>query len=231
MNANQAGDLSAFYQHSGAVPFASRLSFRVRRRMFDLFMRRFRPVADTRILDVGVTSDTSFVESNYFEKFYPYPHRITCVGTEDGTHLMTEYPGLRYLRVEPGQPLPFADRDFDIVFSNAVIEHTGSRASQAAFAREICRVGKAFFITTPNRWFPVEHHTGLPVLHYLPAGWFRALLRHTRYAYWSNPDHLNILTSREFRRLFPAESNVEITAVRLAGIASNLVAMGGVARA
>jgi hypothetical protein len=221
---------SAFYQHSGKVPLASRLSFHVRKQMFDLFMDRFRPGPETRVLDVGVTSDTTFRESNYFEKFYPYPGRITCVGTEDGSHLMQEYPGLQYRRVRPGEGLPFADREFDIVFSNAVVEHTGSRSSQAAFVREICRVGKGFFITTPNRWFPVEHHTGLPLLHYLPAAWFRALLRPTRYSYWAEEEHLNILTTREFRELFPVGFEAEIAGVTLGGVVSNLVAIGSMVR-
>ena len=79
--------------------------------------------------------------------------------------------------MQPGEPLPFRDGEFDVVFSNAVVEHVGSRTAQAAFVGELCRVGKSFFITTPNRWFPVEHHTGLPLLHYLPASVFRSLLR------------------------------------------------------
>ena len=91
------------------------------------------------------------------------------MGTEDGSHLEERYPGLSYKQVQPGDPLPFRDAEFDVVFSNAVLEHVGSRSAQAAFVRELCRVGKAFFITTPNRWFPIEHHTGLPMLHYLPA--------------------------------------------------------------
>ena len=224
---NHPADSSAYYQHSGAVPLASRLSFHVRRKMFNLFMAHFQPSRKTRILDVGVTSDSTFAESNYFERFYPYPDNITCVGTEDGSHLMQEYPGLQYHRVKPGDPLPFSAGDFDIVFSNAVIEHTGSRIAQAAFVRELCRVGNAFFITTPNRWFPVEHHTGLPLIHFLPASLFRRCLRNTRYHFWADEQHLNILTTRELAALFPADVRLQICLVRLFGLTSNLVALGG----
>ena len=38
---------------------------------------------------------------------------------------------------------PSADGAFDIVFSNSVIEHVGDAASQARFAREVMRVGRA----------------------------------------------------------------------------------------
>jgi SAM-dependent methyltransferase len=194
--------------------------------MFDLFMKALRPNKDMRLLDVGVTSDTKYQESNYFEKMYPNPAQITCVGTEDGSHLEREYPGIRYLKVQPGEPLPFQTNEFDLVFSNAVIEHVGDRQSQASFASEICRVGKQFFVTTPNRWFPVEHHTGIPLLPFLPAPLFRALIRNTRYRYWASVQTLNLLTTRELAALFPSGVSVTIEKIRIAGLSSNLVAYG-----
>jgi hypothetical protein len=218
--------ISVYYQHSGRVPLASRLSLAARRKMFRLFLQCLQPGPSTSVIDVGVTCDASFAESNYFEQMYPYPQQIVCVGTEDGSHLMRMYPGLRYERVTPGQALPFRDREFDIVFSNAVLEHVGSRDAQRAFLREICRVGNAFFVTTPNRWFPVEHHTGLPLLHHLPAPVFRALIRNTRYGYWADEAHLNLLGARELARLFPDDVRPAIRRIRLAGITSNLVAFG-----
>jgi SAM-dependent methyltransferase len=223
---NSTAGNSELYAHSGHTPFASRLSQHVRRMMFQQFMDYFQPDPHTTVLDVGVTSDTTFAESNYLEKFYPYPNQITCVGTEDGSHLTGTYPGLSYSRVTAGKPLPFQTARFDIAFSNAVVEHTGDRSAQAAFVHEVCRVAKAFFITTPSRWFPVEHHTGLPFLHYLPAPVFRALLRPTPYRQWADENTLNILTAREFRRLFPPDLDIEIRTIRLAGFPSNMIALG-----
>jgi SAM-dependent methyltransferase len=185
-----------------------------------------RPGPETSVLDVGVTSDERFRESNYFEQMYPFPQNITCVGTEDGSHLALRYPGLVYRQVRSGDELPFRDAEFDVVFSNAVLEHVGSRAAQAAFVRELCRVSRSFFVTTPNRWFPFEHHTGLPLLHYLPASFFRALLRRTPYRHWADESNLNILTARELASFFPPEADVEIRSVRLGGLPSNLAAFG-----
>jgi SAM-dependent methyltransferase len=194
--------------------------------MFDLFISNFRPNESTTVLDVGVTSDSSFRESNYFEQFYPYPHNITCVGTEDGSHLCETYPGLRFRQVRPGEPLPFRDAEFDVVFSNAVLEHVGNRAQQAQFIGELSRVAKGFFITTPNRWFPVEHHTGLPLLHYLPAPLFRSLIRGSRYHYWAAEEHLNILTARELSHILPRAAAARVEKIRLFGAVSNLVVIG-----
>jgi SAM-dependent methyltransferase len=189
-------------------------------------MTAFAPTATTSVLDVGVTSDIRQQESNFFERFYPHPTQITAVGTEDGSHLTGQYLGLRYQSVEPGNSLPFSTNQFDIVFSNAVLEHTGCQSSQAAFLKEVCRVGKRFFVTTPNRWFPVEHHTGLPFLHFLPCAGYRAILAKTSYRYWADEAHLNMLSGDELRRMLPAGVRGQVESVRLFGFPSNLIALG-----
>jgi len=194
--------------------------------MFDLFVNHFRPGPSTTVLDVGVTSDSAFRESNYFEQFYPYPQNITCVGTEDGSYLTAKYSGLRFQQVRAGEPLPFPDDEFDIVFSSAVLEHVGDRKQQARFMAELIRVAKGFFITTPNRWFPIEHLTGLPFLHYLPAPVFRSLIRGSRYDYWALEEHLNILTRRELTGMLPRVASARVEEIRLLGLVSNLVAIG-----
>ena len=165
---------SVYYRHSDSVPFASRLSYHVRRKMFQLFMASMRPRPETSVLDVGVTSDEQHKESNYFEQLYPYPQNITCVGTEDGSHLTTRYPGLRYQQVRPMEPLPFADGEFDVVFSNAVRRARGQPSGSACVRRRAVSRRPGVFHDAPNRWFPVEHHTGLPLIHYLPASVFRS---------------------------------------------------------
>jgi SAM-dependent methyltransferase len=208
------------------MPLISRVGQRARRQMYDLFLESLRPTADSRILDIGVTCDTVFPESNYLEKAYPHKDQIVCVGTEDGSHLEQLYPGLRFLRVRPGEPLPFRDGEFDIVYSNAVVEHAGPTEQQRAFIREACRVGRQFFITTPNRWFPVEHHTGLPFLHWLPKALWHRSLRVTRHQHWASAETLNILTAGRLRALFPAGCPVRIqrAGIVLGPFSSNLVA-------
>ncbi len=79
----------------------------------------------------------------------------------------SSYPSARYVQGDALE-LPFADGEFDVVFSNAVIEHVGGREQQRRFVEEALRVARRAFITTPNRWFPVEVHTLLPLVHWLP---------------------------------------------------------------
>jgi hypothetical protein len=217
---------SVYYQHAAGVPLASRLSLQARERMFQLFVAAFAPSPTTKVLDVGVTSDSFYPESNYFERLYPYPQNIVAVGTEDGSHLAERYPGLQYRRIEPGEPLPYPDGHFDVVFSNAVLEHVGGEAAQRAFMRELARVGRGFFVTTPNRWFPIEHHTAVPLLHYLPAPLHRAVLARTKFHYWATEETLNILSARTLAALCPPGWTMEIQRVRTFGVTSNLVAVG-----
>ena len=217
---------SAYYKDSGRVPLASRLSYAARKRIFDFFMRVMQPSRDSRVLDVGVTKDMAFKESNFFEQLYPYKDRIVCVGTEQAAHLQQIYPGLRFVQITSGHRLPFADAEFDIVFSNAVVEHVGDAERQRAFVAEACRVGTRVFIATPNRWFPVEHHTGVPLLHYLPPPVYRQILGWTPLRYWSQEENLNLLDARRLAALFPDKYPVraERLGIGTGVFTSNLVA-------
>jgi hypothetical protein len=122
--------------------------------------------------------------------------------------------------------LPFRDQAFDVVHSSAVIEHVGSLARQCAFVAECCRVAsRAVFITTPNRWFPVEFHTVLPLVHWLPKEVFRALMRRTGRGFFAEERNLNLMTAPALSRAASANYGFkhEVTSVALGGWPSNLL--------
>ena len=91
-----------------------------------------------------------------------------------------------------GRRLPFRAAAFDLVLSNAVVEHVGNIGDQRAFVAEHRRVGLSWVVTTPNRWFPVESHTGAVLLH-----WWRPW-RARQEAF------TRLLSRREFHALLPA---------------------------
>ena len=109
---------------------------------------------------------------------------------------------------------------------DAVVEHTGSREEQRCFIREALRVGRRFFLTTPNRWFPVEVHTGLPLLHYLHPCIYRGLLRKLGHQYYASEANLNLLDRASLVALFPDGVSVKVGTVRTLGLTSNLIAWG-----
>ncbi len=122
---------------------------------------------------------------------------------------------------------PFADDSFDYVHSSAVIEHVGNRFNQMAFMAEARRVArKGVFITTPNRWFPIEFHTVLPLVHWLPTAIFRRILAATGRQFFADEANLNLLSGHEFRcmaRYIGFTDKYEVQGVRLGGLVSNLL--------
>lgn len=202
-----------------------RLAGRQRREMYRRFLAASAVADGDTILDVGVTADTSYESSNYLEAWYPHKARIVATGIDDAAFLETRYPGVKFVAAS-GLDLPFADRAFDVVHSSAVIEHVGSFERQCRLIAECCRVARrAVFMTTPNRWFPVEFHTVLPLLHWLPKPAFRAAMRVTGRAFFAEETNLNLMSARELRAAAAriAGFEAEVTTVALAGWPSNLL--------
>ena len=216
---------NAQYNVAAADSLPVRVAAHQRRKMFARFLADTGVAAGESILDVGVTSDRSYHASNYLEAWYPHKAMVTAVGVDDASFLPSQYPGMRFARAN-GLYLPFRDRSFDVVHSSAVIEHVGSFARQCAFVRECCRVARrAVFITTPNRWFPVELHTILPVVHWLPKAMFRALMRRTGRGFFAEEANLNLMTGRELGLAAAGADGFEhhVSCVLLGGWPSNLL--------
>ena len=135
-----------------------------------------------------------------------------------------------------GRLLPFADKSFDIVFSNSVIEHVGTFADQRRFADEVARVGCRYWIQTPNRRFPVELHVMLPLIHFFPKSVQRSVVsRFTLWQYATHPtpdmrrdylhhflNELNLLDRRGLQQLFPG---ARIVCERVLGMPKSLIAV------
>jgi methyltransferase family protein len=207
----------------GSLP--TRIAKHQRRRMLARFLRATKIAPQDSILDVGVTSDRSHSHSNYLEAWYPHRERITATGVEDAAFLEQEFPGVRFVRAD-GLRLPFGDASFDFVHASAVIEHVGSRERQAAFLRELWRVArKGLFVTTPDRWFPIEVHTVLPLLHYLPPPLFRRILTALGREFFADEANLNLLSRRSLAAAARAAAieRFRIESVALLGWPSNLL--------
>ncbi len=183
------------------------LSTRLRRRRFAFFGALLDRVAKPiRILDVGGTPtfwqmmesserrDLEITLLNLFDIERPPPQFHCVVG--DARDLTR-----------------FADREFDVVFSNSVIEHVGNYGDQQKMAESVRRVGKRYFVQTPNKYFPIEPHFFVPLFQFLPIGARAWLLNHFDLGWYKRmPDYqaakreveaVRLLTERELMRLFP----------------------------
>ena len=218
---NKVSDSGYYKNQPNPGNLVSRLSLKVRKKIFHKLMEISGANSETKVLDVGVTNDKRD-SSNFLEKMYPYPENITTVGLEDASFLTKEYPGLTYIKAN-GMNLPFIDKSFDLVTSFAVIEHVGNRQNQRRYVQELCRVGKSCLITTPNRWYPMEVHTMIPIIHWLPPVLHRNILKIIGKTFYAEEKNLNLLDSKTLQQCYPEDMKVHTYHNRLLGIVSNLI--------
>lgn len=201
-----------------------RLSITFRANRMRRFVTDFQVTANTRVLDIGGTL--------YNWTLAPVQPRLTLLNLPRAGETVPE--GVDWVSGD-GCALPFADSSFDIVFSNSVIEHLGTPERQRSFASEVARVGKRYFVQTPNRWFPVETHLLTPLVHYLPKRIQAPLIR--RWTVWSTLtgiegerkrfyiehylDDILLLDAAAMRSLFP---QAKLIHERFLGLTKSLLA-------
>lgn len=181
-----------------------------------------------RLLDVGGTE--SFWETMGF--LDPLGIDITICNVTPQSPCQHE--GIRFVEADACDLHIFADREFDVVFSNSVIEHVGDMSRCRSMASEVQRVGKRYFVQTPNRRFPIDPHFPFPFFQFLPVA-VRALLLQQLPLAWvgriRDPGHarevaqsVRLLDAEELRELFPG---CLLYREKLFGISKSFIAYSG----
>lgn len=162
--------------------------------------------AKASVLALGVEGDGGAAEGGYdtgnqIEKgLRQAGHEVTALAFGDAPRSLLQ-AGCVLVRGD-ARALPFTDGAFDLVLSNAVVEHVGGPEGATAVIEESRRVAKVLTIhTTPNRWFPVETHTRVPVLHWLPRTWHPRMFGNNHNFRWSDAEYL--FSRRTFLALSP----------------------------
>ena len=139
-----------------------------RSRRMNKFQELFSITKETKILDIGGTVDLWFLVNA--------KPQITLINLYPPVYPVEE-ENINWV-VADARNLPFKDNEFDIAFSNSVIEHVGDINNQKAFAKEVARVGRYYYVQTPNKWFPIEPHFMAPFIHFLPKKWQKLLVKY-----------------------------------------------------
>jgi ubiquinone/menaquinone biosynthesis C-methylase UbiE len=175
-------------------------SFRLRKKRFNLFINTLKVTKNDSILDVG-GSEATWLGTGY-EK------NVTLLNISFSDKRISDF---NYIIGDACNMHQIADKQFDIVFSNSVIEHVGLKDKQRAFAREVERVTKKYWVQTPNKHFPIEPHFLFPFFQYFPQKlqlWIglRWKFSHLKRNGENIPDELSrlkLLTQSELSELFP----------------------------
>ncbi len=103
-----------------------------RNRKWKLFLNKFIINDNIRILDVGFSDNEYSSTDNFIEKHYPYPEKLTALGIDESDKIKKRYPKINFVHYD-GKKFPFKDKEFDICWSNAVIEHVGGGMPSYSF--------------------------------------------------------------------------------------------------
>jgi SAM-dependent methyltransferase len=126
------------------------------------------------------------------------------------------YPG-PFVQADATVRLPFEDDAFDLAYSSSVIEHI-TPERRAAFAAEVRRVARGWYVQTPAWSFPIEPHVLLPGAHWLPARARRPYWRLGAAGAWED---VRLLRRGELVALF----GEPVLAERVAGLVKSWVAI------
>jgi len=140
-------------------------------RRFQRFVLTIQPHADESLLDIGGYPFNWFGRGDVFGN-------VDVLNLELAP-IVEVPPGAPPIRTIAGDArrLPFADGEYDIIFSNSVIENVGTWEDQQAFATEARRVGSRLWIQTPAYGCPLEPHYLGFFIHWFPSSWHVSLAR------------------------------------------------------
>lgn len=177
----------------------NRIRLQSRENKLNQFFSLLKPVETDAILEVGITNIEYSPTDNFFIKNYPYRNKITALGIGNISTFEKTYPDVSTVSYD-GRTFPFEDKQFEIVHSNAVIEHVGPFECQVFFIKEMVRVANLGMFTTPNRYFPIEQHTKIPFLHWLPKIFFDRILKLFGKS-WAANDYMYLLGFKDLEKM------------------------------
>lgn len=157
---------------------------------------------NNKILDFGV-SDSINQDSNPFVKFFLKKKRdnIYGCGVDNPENVMKNYKELKYKRIKPYTKLPYKKNFFSLSISHAVFEHIGNETKKKFYLSELIRISDNVFISIPNRYFPIEHHSNIPMLGYLPSKLIYKILSFFNYNLFKNEKNLTFNSKSKFFKI------------------------------
>ena len=190
--------------------FKNSINQKFRQKRFAFFISLMKQVKSDRplqILDIGGT-EIYWERMGYLENLEEH---ITLLNLD-----LTEVKNKNNFKSVIGDACnlsEYKDKQFDIVFSNSVIEHLFTKENQQKMADEVRRIGKNYYIQTPNYYFPIEPHWLFPCFQFLPFSTRVFLTKNfslghhpkavTKEAAIKRVNEVKLLSAKEMKKMFP----------------------------
>ena len=180
------------------------------------------------VLDVGTTEDDNNESSNYLIKNLGNYKEYKSISDQT---IKSKFfsKTLKKSITEDLNKNEIDDFKSDLVISNATIEHVGSLENQIKMCSNIINLSKKYFIiVTPNRFHPLEFHTKIPFIHWLPKKIHRKILKLIGLKFFSEEQNLNLLSEYEFKLIMKKlnQENFDIQNINFLFFKSNLILIG-----
>ena len=181
-------------------------------------------------LDIGTTEENELESSNYFVKNFEKIKIKKSISDQEIKNVNFNKFLKKSITSEFSE-IEIENYKSDLVISSATIEHVGKYENQMKMLENIIKLtNKYFFITTPNRFFPIDFHTKLPIIHMLPKKIHRKILRLIKLDEYAEEENLNLLDENTVNKLINTQQNatfkIRIFKVKLFGLTSNLLIFG-----
>ena len=193
-------------------------------KFFNYFKKKVYFDEFSEVLDIG-TVNLEHKHENVFVNNYDFKSKLTCLSNQELTIIKKKFPEINTIFGD-ARNMNIKDDSFDVVHSNATLEHVGDFNNQIRFVKECIRVSKKFvFIQTPNKNYPLEFHTKIPFIHYLPCKIYKKILRAIGLDFFADVNNLNLLTKRKIIEIMKILNvrKFEIIEHRFLGLVSNLI--------
>ncbi len=178
------------------------------------------------LLDIGTTEDSSAVSSNIFCKMLNNVKIHKSISNQ-------RIKNKRFKNcIKKSITSKFSKETIntfksDLVISSATIEHVGSLKNQIRKVRNMISLSKKYVvISTPNRFYPVELHTKIPLLHWLPKTLFRQILLLLNMKYFADEKNMNLLSKNDLKKIlniFSQKIDYKIYNICFLGFVSNFL--------
>ena len=206
--------------------FFDRIINRKRIEMVHLVKKNIKISQIKNLLDIGTTEDSSARSSNIFCKMLDKIKIHKSISNQKIKNKRFKLCIKKSITSKFSKEAINAFKS-DLVISSATIEHVGSFTNQVSKVENMISLSKKYIVlSTPNRFYPIELHTKLPLLHWLPKNYFRKVLLLLNMGYFADEKNLNLLDKSELKKIlniFSQKIDYKIYNIRFLGFVSNFL--------